>query len=330
MANEILKFCETDTGTNLPTQAAYTADVQRTTGNQPGIAKSKLVNKALRQSAWISKVFADYLIQQTGGNVTDDSNDAVLLAKITATFATGLPIASIVDMTVPQVPTGFLKCNGANVSRTTYSALFASLVTAQSYTLQTFTVTIASPAVVTKTAHGFTGGERLRLSTTGTLPTGLNTSSDYFVYYIDANTFRLQLLSDVLAGTFVNTSATQSGTHSYLCSLWGLGDGSTTFTVPDLRGVFKRAWDDSRGIDPSRTIATLQLSQNLLHKHGLMTASLNANSYNGGTEYPTAANWQGNANFYSVSSATNTNAISNSGGTEARPISIALMPVIKF
>ncbi len=30
MSNEILKFCETDTGTNLLTEAEYTADAQST------------------------------------------------------------------------------------------------------------------------------------------------------------------------------------------------------------------------------------------------------------------------------------------------------------
>jgi hypothetical protein len=48
--NEILRFAETDTGTNLLTQSEYAADSQRPIGNQPGVARSKLVNKALRLS----------------------------------------------------------------------------------------------------------------------------------------------------------------------------------------------------------------------------------------------------------------------------------------
>lgn len=314
MANEILKFCETDIGTNLLTQGEYSADAQRLIGNQPGIARDKLVNKVLRQSAFISKVFADYLIQQTGGSVLDDGNDSTLLAKITSTFATGLPIGSIVDMTVPQVPTGFLKCNGAAISRATYATLFQLLVTNQSYTLTAFTVTIATPAVVTKTAHGFTGGERLRLSTTGTLPTGLLNSVDYFVYYVDANTFRLQTMSDVLAGTFVNTSGGQSGTHSYLVSLWGLGDGSTTFNVPDLRGAFRRAWDDGRGLDPSRTIATFQMDSFRSHTHVMAPSYSFTSSPGGATAFFSSANL--------ITQAT--------GGSETRPMNNTLMPVIKY
>lgn len=332
MSNEILNFCETDNGTNLLTQAEYLADAQRLIGNAPGVARLKLVNKAIRQSSFISKNFADYLIQQVGGDVLDDGDDAALLAKITSCFATGVPIGAIFDMSAPQVPSGFLKCNGAAISRTTYAPLFAALVTAQSFTPVNFTVTVASPAVVTSTAHGLQNGARLRLSTTGTLPTGLNTSTDYFVWRIDANTFRLQTLADVLAGTFVNTSATQSGTHSYLQSLWGLGDGSTTFNLPDLRGVFKRAWDDSRGIDPSRTIATLQMGATAPNGLGVNVAvatfnnSLNAVWWSHASRvsagisniptYATAGNYTGSNTF--------------TGDTETRPINVALMPVIKY
>jgi microcystin-dependent protein len=41
----------------------------------------------------------------------------------------GIPTATIVPWTVSSVPSGFLECNGANVSRTTYSALFAVIGT---------------------------------------------------------------------------------------------------------------------------------------------------------------------------------------------------------
>ena len=37
----------------------------------------------------------------------------------------GIPTATIVPWSSASVPTGFLECNGAAVSRSTYSALFA-------------------------------------------------------------------------------------------------------------------------------------------------------------------------------------------------------------
>jgi hypothetical protein len=76
----------------------------------------------------------------------------------------------------------------------------------------TFTVTIASPAVVTMAGHGFSGGEEVLLETTGALPTGLSASTvRYYVKYIDANTFNLSL---TVGGANINTSGTQSGTHT--------------------------------------------------------------------------------------------------------------------
>lgn len=39
---------------------------------------------------------------------------------------------------------------------------------------------------------------------------------------------------------------------------WGVGDGSTTFNVPDLRGQFIRALDIGKGVDSGRTFGSLQ------------------------------------------------------------------------
>lgn len=48
---------------------------------------------------------------------------------------------------------------------------------------------------------------------------------------------------------------------------FGPGNGSTTFTLPDLRGGFIRCWDDGRGINPGRVIGTLELSSVMQHLH---------------------------------------------------------------
>lgn len=333
MVNDIKKFCETDSGTNLLTQAEYLADAQRLIGNQPGIARDKLVNKVLRQTSYMTSAFADYLVQQTGLDILDDDDTSGLLAIISSTFATGLPVGSVINMLTSTVPLGFIKANGAAISRTTYSSLFNELVTVPGFTSNTFTVTIASPAVVTKSAHGFLGGERLRLSTTGFLPTGLDTSTDYFVKYIDANTFNLQTFTDVIAGTMVNTSASQGGVQSYQRSLWGLGDGTTTFNVPDLRGAFSRAWDDGRGLDASRVIASLQRDAIQNHVHNRNQGNTSEN-YTYTTPGAAAASTAGsNATAQAQSQ---TGLVTTGGGTtpristETRPINYAIMPVIKY
>ena len=43
-----------------------------------------------------------------------------------------------------------------------------------------------------------------------------------------------------------------------LGTTYGAGDGSTTFKIPDFRGEFIRSWDDSRGIDTSRSLNSYQ------------------------------------------------------------------------
>jgi hypothetical protein len=75
----------------------------------------------------------------------------------------------------------------------------------------TFTVTIASPGVVTWNAHGLVEGAKVILSTTGALPTGLAVATTYYVVNPALNTFSLALTR---GGAAINTSGTQSGVHT--------------------------------------------------------------------------------------------------------------------
>ncbi len=43
-----------------------------------------------------------------------------------------------------------------------------------------------------------------------------------------------------------------------LFGCWSLGDGSTTFGVPDPRGDFLRIWDGDRGVDIARVLGSYQ------------------------------------------------------------------------
>ena len=83
------------------------------------------------------------------------------------------------------------------------------------YNFTTFTVTVASPAVFTLTNHELYTDDTVVLETTGALPTGLSVDTTYYVIYngITANTFRL---STTQGGTAINTSGSQSGTHTML------------------------------------------------------------------------------------------------------------------
>lgn len=95
--NEILRFAENDTGTNLLTQAEYLADSQRQIGNQPGVARSKLVNKALRQSSLIASGVAKFLADNQSNNITDN-----LIPKNIADYMT----AVVRSLGIPTAVTG--------------------------------------------------------------------------------------------------------------------------------------------------------------------------------------------------------------------------------
>ncbi len=162
-------------------------------------------------------------------------------------IAAGVPAGSVFSFATSTVPTGYLECNGAAVSRSTYASLFSAI------------------------------------STT-----------------------------------------------------WGVGDGSSTFNLPDLRGQFVRGWDNSAGVDSGRSFASSQSDQNKSHNH-----SINDSGHN-----HTAGNWGGNfggssgaltfrndatgTNSSIIQSATTGISIQNDGGTEVRVKNYALMYVIKF
>lgn len=74
------------------------------------------------------------------------------------------------------------------------------------------TLTIASPCVVTRTNHGLRDGARLVFSTTGALPTGITAGTTYYAKSTAANTFNLY--TDAALTSIVNTSGSQSGTHT--------------------------------------------------------------------------------------------------------------------
>lgn len=154
-----------------------------------------------------------------------------------------IPIGSIHMMAARSIPVGYLDCDGAAVSRSTYADLFNVL----NPSLGAITVTIATPGVVTLSSHGLATGDSIFLTTTGALPTGLSANTRYWVVKIDANTFSLATsLANALAATKIATSGSQSGTHTAFLCPYGLGDGSTTFNTPSLLGIVPVGLDQSQ------------------------------------------------------------------------------------
>lgn len=80
-------------------------------------------------------------------------------------------------------------------------------------TVAVSSISNASPAVVTYPDHTLTPTTRVRLTSSGTLPTGLSLNTDYFIISsgIAKDSFQLSLTE---GGAAVNTSGAGSGTHS--------------------------------------------------------------------------------------------------------------------
>jgi len=112
----------------------------------------------------------------------------------------------------------------------------------------TVTMTIATPCVVTWTAHGLYDGATVRLTTTVALPTGLTANTEYFVTRVDANSFKLSsTLANQVAGTFITTSGTQSGSHTGENYTTARGTGAATTELERLNGLWVNKYDIANG-----------------------------------------------------------------------------------
>lgn len=160
--------------------------------SRPGAWWYHMVTEELRQAIVNAGLTPDYT------NVGQLSQAIVLLSPSVAPGAT-------VAFARNTAPTGWLKANGAAVSRTTYAALFAAIGT-----------------------------------------------------------------------TF------------------GVGDGSTTFNVPDMRGEFSRGWDDGRNVDVGRAFGSAQestiINQEVDSAHLIPLANSDGNVGNTSQSYAQTAN----------------------------------------
>lgn len=174
------------------------------------------------------------------------NNKIMTPLRVAQVVDTAVPPGTVIHYAARTPPTGYLKANGAAVSRTTYSALFAAIGT-----------------------------------------------------------------------TF------------------GVGNGTSTFNLPDLRGEFIRGWDDGRGVDASRTFGNDQADQIRSHRHDLKSPSGNqyyvlndlnttppAEDVAAGAFRADGPDNGGDARWYPYTSYT--------GGSETRPRNVALLACIKY
>lgn len=123
---------------------------------------------------------------------------------------------------------------------------------------------------------------------------------------------------------------TYSALFSAIGTTFGPGNGSTTFNLPDLRGIFIRGWDNGRGKDPGRAFGSYQddafeshTHTDAGHTHNILNTGNNANG--GG------AGWLVNPQIDTgLQTLTGYADIQATGDTETRPMNLALKPYIKY
>lgn len=229
--NDFLPFCATDTGTNLEEQGAYLVDPNRAIGNQPGVASSKFVNKALRQPTYVVGQLAQYISNFANVSTLDDATPLKLLSQIQATFQ---PLAPIITQYLSGTGTWnatfcFFIASGNATSGATY--------TNNSITY-TVTSTISAGVILKATGNGApsAGG--------GTLVKATGTGDASITFYAYRNALHINLLmvggggggstNGSAGGSGASGGNTTFGTSLLVCN--GGGGGQSSF-VPSIGGT---------------------------------------------------------------------------------------------
>lgn len=125
--------------------------------------------------------------------------------------------------------------SGSNWQLTTNGDFVTSGACPSSAGTATVTITIAAPGVITDTAHAMTGACPVTFTTTGGLPTGITSGTQYWVSpsTITTNTYSISTtVANALAGTVITTSGSQSGTQTRTSGL-----SLTSTTAANVTGV---------------------------------------------------------------------------------------------
>ena len=293
----------------------------------------------------------------------------------------GRYVSEIIYVSSITPPAGFIKANGAVVSRVTFATLFTAIGT--TYGAGDGSTTFQLPDLRGEFIRGFDDGRGIDTGRTfgseqldefqghehtfinyetgvagvagGPPFTGVNTSTSAIVsdgingsprFGAETRPRNVAMLAcicynsalamgqpSIPAGLIVHTASTVAPTgyivadgslisrstfsalFTAIGTLYGAGDGSTTFALPDLRAEFIRGADNGRGIDTGRTIGSTQLDMFASHYH-----AIGISGGQGGVN--------GNNNL--VGPPGGGEVTGNTGGTETRPRNIALLACISI
>lgn len=269
--NEILQFGTGGTvedGDVLDLEV-YAADTDRVGGVQPGIARRALFNTAMRQTSLMSAGLATFIANRYEAGVVDDGDldkiDTGLAAAINALVSAAQPGQATTDAQgVVELATTTEAVAGTDNERAVTPAGVAAVLMAALVQASTAAKGVVELATTTEAVAG-TDNER------AVTPAGMAAAIDANPGVPTGAVFAFSTSSPPSGFLECDGSTVSRTTYANLFALvgttFGSGDGSTTFTLPDLRGEFLRGWDNGRGVDSGRGFATTQTDAAQGHRH---------------------------------------------------------------
>ena len=185
-------------------------------------------------------------------------------------------------------------------------------------------------ALDTPYALGAAPGDRYTLVSCSACPGGVDWSGVLSIlgdYPVGATTFFAGLtapLGWLIADGRAISRTSYGALFDVIGTTYGVGDGSTTFNLPDLRGMFTRGWDaaggTSRNCDPGRAFGSTQQDSFEAHCH-VESLPQGVGACLNGTGTLVAGPGTNRVTSFNTC---------NTGGTETRPVNVAMLPCIKY
>jgi microcystin-dependent protein len=323
----------TNNGTNSTlTSTKYNLDLNTVYNKVNSLPGDCIVDSSLSGTKIVDATIATAKLQDSAVTTAKVADGAITAAKLAAAIDNLVPVGTVLAFAGSSAPSGYLLCNGASVSRTTYAALYAVVGTTHgtldgsSFSLPDLRYSFirgsgtaisltgtgtASSNNGTFNAHGINRtGMKVR-KTAGTL-SGLGSGTDYYAIVIDANTL-------AFASTYQNaldgTKIALSGANTAVIAQWEDPDMATRIQ-PAIGGT-------------TSGLGTRQLDDYKSHNHNITTHSSAVGSSDGTKWLPN----QGQSNDLSgngVSETLITRGMGFSGGTETRPANVTMNYIIKY
>ncbi|MBS9423044.1 tail fiber protein [Photorhabdus caribbeanensis] len=264
---------------NVVSQEKYEENQILQVGFPPDNISTHVLNKALRQSSTIASVIANFISTQSGDDILDDGDIAKLTAKLNQALkqkvTAEIPNASLTQKGVVQLTNEIGNNDTLAVTQKLVQEIVNSLrgnidgkvsnsrkingkALTEDINLNASDVGAYARAEVYTRSEVYTRAEVDKLiKTTSEIPVGAPIPWP---------------LAHPPIGYFTcNGSAFNTLQYPKLAAAYPDG------RLPDLRGEFIRGWDDSRGVDPSRSLLSWQEGSYLVQDLGTHTINFSLN-----------------------------------------------------